>query len=121
VGYHHDRTPSVGGNCDKKSFSECGMPTQLHLYTINRDHLRQFSKEWKEKVLPLRIEHGFEIQRAWIIESSSQFAWIIIYEGTEGWEAKERTYYASAERSDMKPNPARWIARAEEYFVEDIL
>jgi len=90
------------------------MATQLRLYTINRDRLRQFAEEWKEKVLPLRIEHGFEIHRAWIIESSNQFAWLIGYEGDESWEAKERAYYASAERSDMKPNPARLIARSEE-------
>ena len=97
------------------------MPTQLRLYTINRDRLRQFAEEWKEKVLPLRIEHGFEIHRAWIIESSNQFAWIISYEGSESWEAGERAYYASAERSGMNPNPARLIAKTEEYLVEDIL
>jgi hypothetical protein len=97
------------------------MPTQLRLYTINRDCLRQFAEEWKEKVLPLRIAHGFEIHRAWIIEGSNQFAWIISYGGSESWEAKERAYYASAERSGMTPNPARLIARSEEYFLEDIL
>ena len=97
------------------------MPTQLRLYTINHDSLRQFAKEWKEKVLPLRIEHGFEIHRAWIIEQSNQFAWLISYRGSESWEARERAYYASIERSDMEPNPARLIARSEEYFVEDIL
>ena len=97
------------------------MPTQLRLYTINRDCLQQFAKEWKEQVLPLRIEHGFEIHRAWIIERSNQFAWIISYGGSETWEAKERAYYASAERGAMEPNPARLIARSEEYFLEDIL
>ena len=97
------------------------MPTQPRLYTINRDSLRQFAKEWKEKVLPLRLERGFEIHRAWIIEQSKQFAWLISYQGSESWEAKERAYYALAERSDMKPNPARLIARSEKYFVGDIL
>ncbi len=67
------------------------------------------------------MSHGFEIQRAWIIESSNQFAWLISYEGSDSWEAKERAYYASAERSGMTPNPARLIARTEEYFLEDIL
>ena len=97
------------------------MPTQLRLYTINRDCLRQFAKEWKEQVLPLRIAHGFEIHRAWIIESSNQFAWLISYEGSDSWEVRERAYYASDDRSDMTPNPARLIARSEEFFLEDIL
>ena len=97
------------------------MATQLRLYTIDRDNLRQFAREWKETVLPLRLQHGFEIHRAWIIEQSNQFAWVIGCDENESWEAKERAYYDSPERRDMNPNPARLIARSEEYFVEDVL
>ena len=78
-------------------------------------------KSGKSKVYPLRIEHGFEIHRAWIREQSNQFAWLIGYQGSENWEAEERAYYGSTERSGMKPNSARLIARSEEYSVEDIL
>jgi len=97
------------------------MTTQLRLYTINRDRLGQFAEEWKAHVLPLRRAHGFEIQRAWTIAQSNQFAWVISYDGPESWEAKERAYYDSSERREMTPNPARLIARIEEYVVEDIL
>ena len=97
------------------------MPTQLRLYTIDRGRLRQFAEEWKAKVLPLRIEHGFQVHSAWIIEETNQFAWLIGYEGTESWEAKESAYYASEKRKAMAPNPARLIARPEQYSVESIL
>ena len=97
------------------------MPTQLRLYTINRGRLHQFAEEWKANVLPLRLEHGFQVQDAWLIEETNQFAWLIGYEGAESWEAKEVAYYASEKRKAMEPNPARLIARPEQYFIESIL
>ena len=97
------------------------MPTQLRLYTINRDHLQQFAAEWKEKVLPLRLEHGFQIHAAGTIEATNQFFWLISYAGSESWESKEEAYYSSSERKAMDPNPARLIARSEHHFVENIL
>ena len=97
------------------------MTTQLRLYTINRGSLHLFAKEWKEMVLPLRVEHGFRVHGAWIIEETNQFAWLISHEGPESWEAGESAYYASAERKAMDPNPARLIARAEEHVVESVI
>ncbi len=97
------------------------MTVQLRLYTINSGRLRQFAEEWKANVLPLRLEHGFRVHGAWIIEETNQFAWLIGYDGPESWEAKESAYYASRKRKAMAPDPARLIARPEQYFVESIL
>ena len=97
------------------------MPTQLRIYTINRGSLQQFAAEWKQHVLPLRLKYGFQIQGAWLIPASNQFAWLITYDGPESWEAQEAEYYSSAERKAMQPDPARLIARAEQEFVESIL
>ena len=97
------------------------MTTQLRMYTINRGSLHLFAKEWKEKVLPLRVEHGYRIHGAWTIEETNQFAWLISYEGRESWEVKESAYYSSVDRKAMEPNPARLISRSEQYCVEKIL
>ena len=97
------------------------MVTQLRIYTINKGSLHQFAAEWKENVHPLRIEHGFQIGGAWLVERTNKFVWLISYEGPESWEAKEEAYYSSAERKEMEPNPSRLIARGEQYFVESIL
>ena len=97
------------------------MLKQFRLYTIKQNHLQQFVKEWKKTVLPLRLKHGFEIDRAWTMERSNQFAWVISYEGVKSWDVKEKGYYASTERSKLMPDPARLIARAEQYFLEDVL
>lgn len=97
------------------------MTTQLRTYTINRGQLQQFAAEWQEKVVPLRLEHGFEIDGAWMVEQTNQFVWLLRYEGAEDRQAKEAAYYASAARTGMEPNPARFIARAEERFVERVM
>ena len=97
------------------------MSVQLRIYTINRGRLRQFAEEWKKHVLPLRTEHGFEIDGAWIIEETNQFVWLMRYEGSESWEAREAAYYSSVDRKAIDPDPARHIARPEEYTVESIL
>ena len=97
------------------------MTTQLRIYTINRGQLHQFAQEWKEKVLPLRVAHGFQIEAAWTVEATNQFVWVLSYQGDEDWPAKEAAYYASTERASIEPNPARLIARAEELEIERVL
>ncbi len=97
------------------------MTAQLRIYTINRGQLDRFAEEWKEKVLPLRVEHGFQIEAAWTIESTNQFVWLISYEGNEDWQAKEEAYYSSVERTSMEPNPARLIAQPEHFEIERVL
>ncbi len=97
------------------------MPYQLRIYTINHGKLEAFTKAWQAGVYPLRQAHGFEIPGAWAIEETNQFIWYIGYEGEEEWDMKERTYYASAARQAMDPDPAQWIARAEHYFVKTII
>ena len=58
---------------------------------------------------------------AWAIEESSQIVWLINYDGSEGWESKEKAYYSSPEREAMDPNPARLIAKPEQHFVKSIM
>ena len=97
------------------------MPTRLRIYTIKQNRLRHFVKEWRETVLPLRREHGFEITQAWVVEASNQFIWVVNYQGNESWETKEKAYYTSAERKKVNPNPARLISVSEQYFVEEVI
>lgn len=93
------------------------MTTQLRIYTINRGQLHQFAQEWDEKIRPLRESLGFKITAAWLLEETSQFVWILSYDGPENWEELDASYYTSPTRLAMDPNPARLIARAEEYFA----
>ena len=97
------------------------MITQLRIYTINRGALHQFAQEWNEHIRPLREKLGFKILGAWTIESTNQFVWILGYDGSASWEDRDHAYFNSDERQAMDPNPARNIARMEEYFIAAVL
>ena len=96
------------------------MTHQLRIYTINRGKLPAFTQAWLQGVYPLRLKHGFSIDGAWVIEQTNQFVWLIGYDGPETWEATEKAYYDSPERLALDPDPAQYIARAEQYFVRTV-
>lgn len=97
------------------------MQMQLRIYTINRGALQMFAEEWKTNIYPLRIKIGFRVLNAWTIEATNQFVWLLAYDGPETWEAKDQAYFESDERKAMVPDPARHIARVEQYFVKSAL
>lgn len=96
------------------------MITQLRIYTINKGALHQFAQEWNDNIRPLREKLGFRILGAWTIQSTNQFVWILGYDGPVSWEDRDQAYFNSKERLAMNPNPARNIARMEEYFIETV-
>ncbi len=96
------------------------MHEQVRIYTINRGELSRFAAEWHEKVRPLREKLGFNVVGAWTVAATSQFVWVLRFEGDATWEEKEKAYFASDERQAMDPDPARLIARMEQYFAEPV-
>lgn len=122
------RTPSTqfASNESAPALSPGNPPTQapvvqLRIYTINRGKLGEFVSAWKGGVYPLRRQHGYTIPAAWTIEETNQFVWIVMYDGPEDWQAKEAAYYSSAQRRTLDPDPAQWIARAEQWFVAPVI
>jgi hypothetical protein len=97
------------------------MPLQLRIYTIHRGALAQFAREWNEKIRPLREKLGFRIRGAWTCDGTSQFIWLMAYDGPEPWDERDAAYFNAPERKAMQPDPARHIARLEQYFVESAL
>jgi hypothetical protein len=97
------------------------MQTQLRIYTINRGALQTFTEEWEAKIYPLRLKIGFQVLGAWKVEATNQFIWFLAYNGSDSWEAMDKAYFESEERQTMIPDPARHIARIEQYFVESAL
>ena len=94
--------------------------TQLRMYTINRGKMDDFVRAWKAGVYPLRRTHGFQIEGAWVIKERNQFVWLLSYGGGD-WEARDAAYYASPERAALDPDPAQFIAQAEQWFLSDVV
>ena len=93
---------------------------QLRIYTINRGELQAFAAEWRDKIKPLRLRLGFQVPLAWTVEATNQFVWLMTYDGADDWESLDRAYFKSDERRAMQPDPARHIARMEQFFVEPV-
>lgn len=94
---------------------------QLRLYTINREKLEEFARLWREGVLPLRRQQGFTVPFAWTVPATNQFVWMLCYAGPDGFEARDKAYYASDARARLASDPRPLIARAEQWFVEPAL
>jgi hypothetical protein len=96
------------------------MPTQIHIYTINRGALDAFATEWRDQIKPLRAKFGFHVSGGWKITETNQFVWFLSRDDSEDWDTQNQAFYQSDERRSLDPDPARHIARAEQYFVDGV-
>jgi len=96
------------------------MVTELRIFTINKGRLDDFVRAWTAGVYPLRLKKGYRIDGAWVIKERNEFIWLLSYDGDD-WEAKEKAYYASAERAAVNPDPAQYIAKIEKWFLTPVI
>ena len=96
------------------------MPTQIHIYTINRGSLDEFATEWRDKIKPLREKFGFQVSGGWKVKETNQFVLFLSRDAEDDWESQNQAFYQSDERRFLQPDPARHIARVEQYFVESV-
>jgi hypothetical protein len=69
----------------------------------------------------LLSSYSFTVPFASAVPETNQFFWLLCYAGPEDWDAKDKAYYASEERSRLKPDPRQFIARVERWFVVPVL
>ena len=65
------------------------MEYQLRRYQIAPGKLDEFVEGWTSGVVPLREQFGFRVRGAWSIPESSEFVWIISYDGPDGLAAAD--------------------------------
>lgn len=94
------------------------MVCQVRLYTIKEGKMREWLDGWRTGVVPLRRKFGFRVEGAWVDEAANRFLWILSYDGPEGFEARDRAYYASADREALDPDPAVHVETGEKWFAE---
>jgi NIPSNAP len=83
------------------------MTYQLRDYTVNAGAMEEWLAEWARVVYPLRRQFGFEVLGAWVSRDENRFVWIIAH---SDFEARDRDYYESPERTSLDPDPARHLA-----------
>lgn len=94
------------------------MRYQLRDYRITPGEMERFVELWRSQVLPLRQRAGFTVVGAWWSAATERFVWIVAFDGD--FEAADRAYYASPERTTMSPDPAELIVEARAEFVEQV-
>ncbi|WP_228814929.1 NIPSNAP family containing protein [Nocardia cyriacigeorgica] len=101
---------------------EADMPrtTQLRAYTIREGLLDEWAVRWRDLVVPLRLELGFEIGGAWVDYERSQFIWLITYEGDDTFEEANRRYWASPRREALGLDPADYLIARDVRAVEAV-
>src|SRR6202165_1532089 len=92
------------------------MPDQLRMYTIKPGEMEAWLEEWGRLIAPLRRRNGFEIVGSWTTESN-EFIWILRYTGPKTWDEADAAYYASPQRTEMQPDPARHIVSSEHWLM----
>jgi hypothetical protein len=90
---------------------------QLRMYMVRPGEMPEWISEWHHHVAPLRRKFGFEILGPWVIEEEDRFVWILGYNGEAGWAAADTAYYESEERRTIEPDPARHLARIEQWMM----
>jgi hypothetical protein len=93
---------------------------QLRRYTVAAGQMERWVGEWRERVVPLREAHGFEVVGAWVVEGSDEFVWVIANDGSRTFEEADAAYYASPERVGMDPDPARYLVEVRADFVREV-
>ncbi|HKW69938.1 MAG TPA: NIPSNAP family protein [Candidatus Dormibacteraeota bacterium] len=87
------------------------MTWQLREYTVKPGEMQQWIDEWRSKIAPLRLKHGFRVLGAWTVDATDQFVWILGYDGPKSWQQADSDYYQSPERKALEPNPARHLVQ----------
>jgi hypothetical protein len=102
---------------------ETAMPrtVQLRTYTVRTEKLDEWVAKWRELVVPLRREFGFEVHGAWVNRERSQHTWVVSYEGPETFDERNAAYWASPQREAMGLDPSQYLIGEETCVVEEAL
>ncbi len=87
--------------------------SQLRIYDIKPGTMEEFAAKVEDELIPIRLDHGFTRCGPWIVEDTYQYAWVVHYDGPEGFEAADRRYYADPRRGEMTFNPMDYIDRVD--------
>ena len=88
------------------------MEYQLRHYRLAPGSREQFIEEWRETVVPLRRRLGFGVLGAWEMVDADEFAWIVSYDGEDGYAAAEERYQEARVAENIDPDPKRHVTDA---------
>lgn len=97
------------------------MTTQLRVYTVREGLLDEWADKWRELIVPLRLEFGFEIHGAWLDRKRNQFVWVLSYAGPESFAERNAQYWASPKREGMGLDPKEYLVETDVREVDALM
>ena len=94
---------------------------QVRVYDIRPDGLDEWIDKFRDRIVPLRQELGFEILGSWVDREHSQHIWVIAHNGDGSFEEANAAYWASPKRAELGVDPAEFIVGEETHTVESVL
>jgi hypothetical protein len=94
------------------------MEYQVRRYRIRDGKLPEFVRLWRDSVVPLRQELGFEVQGGWALEDTNEFVWVAGH--SAGFAIANQRYYDSDGRKTLDPDPATFIEAVTETMAESV-
>jgi hypothetical protein len=77
-----------------------GRTVQVRRYRIVRDELEPFVAWWRERLVPARLAHGFQVDFAYAIPENDEFLWAVSVPGdAEDFRRIDEAYAISPERA----------------------
>lgn len=93
---------------------------QLRVYTIRPDRLDEWVEAFRDKIVPLRRELGFEVEQSWVDREHHQHIWVISYDGDQTFEEANKAYWASSKRAELGVDPDEFLIGEETHVVERV-
>lgn len=87
--------------------------TLLRTYTVREGKLEEWAQKWRDLLVPLRVEFGFEIHGAWMDGERNQFVWVISYDGPETFEERDAQFWASPEAQALGLDPLQYLVKTD--------
>src|SRR5438105_1112833 len=93
---------------------------QLRIYRITPGRMTDFIAGWREFIVPSREAFGFKVVDAWVNEQTSEFVWLVRWDGAEGYAAADRAYYHSDVRRGVAWDPAHFIVEHQLRLLHEV-
>jgi hypothetical protein len=96
------------------------MEIQLRDYRIRHGYMDDWIAGWREGIVPLREQAGFQLLGAWMDRPHDRFVWVVGYAAPDGFKAAEERFHALPERLSLHPNPSDFVETATLDMVEGL-
>ena len=94
---------------------------QIRTYTVLAGRLDEWVELWRTRIVPLRLEFGFQIPNSWVDRERNAHIWVISYDGEMSFAEANAAYWASPKRDALGVDPAEFLVGEQTCEVEPVL